>query len=93
MVFEYGISEHFKKDSPIDDFSCYDKEAVIDNGQLVCNECFDPTNPYLDIDEDLDDDAFVHICSPGDASTLSTKFGDKLFRIVGEYASIFPCFG
>ena len=87
------VSEQFQKDSPIDNFSCYDNEPVTDNGELVCHECIDPINPYLDIDEDLDDDAFVHICSPGDASTLSTKFGYKLFRIVGEYASIFPCFG
>ena len=74
MVFEYRISEHFQKDSQIDDFSCYDNEPVIDNGEIVCHECIDPINPYLDIDEDLDDDAFVHICSPGDALNLSTKF-------------------
>ena len=80
-----GLCEHFQKDSSIDSFSCYDKEAVTDNGELVCNECFDPTNPYLDIDEDLEDDAYVHICSPGSALTiLSTKcwrqnFGDGLW--------------
>ena len=68
------VSEQFQKDSPIDNFSCYDNEPVTDNGELVCHECIDPINPYLDIDEDLDDDAFVHICSPGVAPTLSTKF-------------------
>ena len=57
----------YKKDSSIDGFSCYDKEAVSDNGQLICNECFDPTNPYVDITDDLDDDAYVNICQPGDA--------------------------
>ena len=47
---------------------------MTDNGEIVCHECIDPTNPYLDIDENLDDDAFVHICSPGDALTLATNF-------------------
>ena len=59
-----------KKDSAIDGFSCYDKEAVSDNGQLVCKACYDQLNPYVDIDDVLDDDAFAHICPPGDASKL-----------------------
>ena len=55
------------QDSSIDAYSCYDQEPVTDNGELVCQECYDLTNQYLDIEEDLDDDAFVHICPPGDA--------------------------
>ena len=38
----------------------------MDGNEVVCQECFDPTtNPFLDVDETLDDDTFVNICPPG----------------------------